>query len=361
MSKAKSSSPDFRGLMFIGDPHLESRVPGFRKDDYPTAALKKFRWCLEFAKEQAFQPFLLGDLFQLPQDNPNWLVAEIINIISECAGGSLPAIYGNHDVRENSLKPNDSISILFAGGHLQRVGIDKEAWTGKVNGATALVSGTVWGERIPKSDYFSAANDCSPFDLSVLMTHHDILIPGYEEGGRIRPSVIEGLRLEIVTKKQTHWVTAGNITRRARSDASRSHQPAVPCIVPKLKPLETSPPPGQLFDKSDETNEWDSVHSFPFESQQKSAWSIEWIKVPHAPFDDVFHAALEDELFESESGSEFIKDLRELTQRRTDSGAGLADYLKTNLSQFEQPVADQIWKLARQVADPGEFDNPQEV
>ena len=29
------------GLLFIGDPHLASRVPGFRKDDYPRTILAK--------------------------------------------------------------------------------------------------------------------------------------------------------------------------------------------------------------------------------------------------------------------------------------------------------------------------------
>ena len=371
MTETKPTLPDFRGLMFIGDPHLESRIPGFRKDDYPTVALRKFRWCLQFAREQAFQPFLLGDLFQLPQDNPNWLIAEIISIINDYTDGSLPAIYGNHDVRENSLKPNDSISILFAGGHLRQVGVDDQAWSGTVAGAEVSVGGTVWGERLPEREHFSNTDNCSKADLSVWMTHHDILIPGYEEGGRIRPFGIDGLdvvinghihrRLEIVSKKQTHWVTAGNITRRARSDASRSHQPAVACIVPNQITKETSPPPGQLFDTSDDSKIWDSLYSFPFESQQNSSWSIEWIRVPHESFDDVFHPAMEDELFETETGSEFIKDLRELTQRRTDSGAGLADYLKTNLDQFDELVADQIWKLAREVADPSEFDSLKQV
>lgn len=366
MSQTESSSLDFRGLMFIGDPHLESRVPGFRKDDYPETALHKLRWCLEFAREQGFQPFLLGDLFQLPQDNPNWLIAEIISIISEFTDGSLPAIYGNHDVRENSLKQNDSIQILFAGGHLQRIGSEDQAWSGTIGGQPVSVGGTVWGERLPKKTYFSDANKSSPVELSVWVTHHDILIPGYEEAGRIRPYAVDGLdlvinghihrRLDIVTKNQTHWVTAGNITRRSRSDASRSHQPAVPCVVPAQITEPTNPPPGQLFDTSAEASDWDSIYSFPFKSQRGTDWSIEWIRVPHRPFDEVFHAALENELFESDNGSEFIQDLRELTQRRTDSGAGLADYLKNHLTQFEKPVADEIWNLARQVADPGEFD-----
>ena len=53
--------PGFRGLMFIGDPHLESRVPGFRCDDYPQVALKKMAWCLKFARQENLQPVLLGD------------------------------------------------------------------------------------------------------------------------------------------------------------------------------------------------------------------------------------------------------------------------------------------------------------
>ncbi len=362
--KEDDSHSDLRGLMFIGDPHLEARVPGFRKDDYPAVALRKFRWCLEFAKEQSLQPFLLGDLFQLPRDNPNWLVAEIITIINECTDGCLPAIYGNHDVRENSLKPNDSISILFAGGHLRPVGVGEQTWTGTIAGQSVSVRGTMWGDRIPKRGEFASVDNGATSDLSIWMTHHDILIPGYEEGGRIRPHAIDGVdvvinghihrRLDVVSKKNTHWVTAGNITRRARSDASRSHQPAVPCIVPATESSPTKPPPGHLFDPSDAANEWDSIHSFDFESQQQSAWSIEWIRVPHAPFDDVFHAAVEEEQLESGIGSEFIQNLRELTERRTDSGAGLTDYLKENLGQFDQPVADQIWKLAEQVAGPDE-------
>ena len=34
-------SREYEGLLFVGDPHLASRVPGFRKDDYPRVALEK--------------------------------------------------------------------------------------------------------------------------------------------------------------------------------------------------------------------------------------------------------------------------------------------------------------------------------
>jgi len=161
---------DVRGLLFIGDPHLEARIPGFRKDDYPQVTLEKFRWCLKYARQNQLQPILLGDLFQLPQDNPNWLMSSIVEILQE----PLPAIYGNHDVRENSLKPNDSIHILFAGGHLQQLTAESP-WTGTVGGKRTVVGGTAWGERLPKE--FGATD--IDHALTGWVTHHVVFIPGF--------------------------------------------------------------------------------------------------------------------------------------------------------------------------------------
>ncbi|EMI40408.1 metallophosphoesterase [Rhodopirellula sp. SWK7] len=347
---------DKNGLLFIGDPHLEARVPGFRKDDYPQVAIAKFAWCLRYAREQNLQPILLGDLFHLPQDNPNWLLSQIIETISDFYGSGLPAIHGNHDVRENSRKPNDSVSILFAGGHL-RLLTETAPWIGTVDGRRVIVGGTVWGERLPKEfqplgeppeqgQLFSSSEDDA--DLVAWITHHDILIPGYEEAGRIRPKMIPGIdlivnghvhrRLEPVRKDGTNWITAGNITRRARSDASRSHIPAVVCVVP---------PTNTAVEKDD------AIESFDFQSQSNVPWTIRWVRVPHAPFDDVFHPEVIGDAAEEEAadGSAFIADLRELTQRKTDSGAGLMTYLEQNVNQFDASVAGEIMRLAAEVTE----------
>ena len=334
----RSASTDVQGLLFIGDPHLEARIPGFRKDDYPQVALKKFRWCLRYARKNQLQPILLGDLFQLPQDNPNWLLSAIIESIDE----PLPAIYGNHDVRENSLKPHDSIHILFAGGHLNQISAESP-WIGTVGGRQTVVGGTAWGDRIPKE----FVDDSVAADLVVWITHHDILIPGYEESGRVRPSELSGIdlivnghihrRLQPVSKGGTHWVTAGNITRRARSDASREHIPAVPCLLP----ADGRSADGRSAD--------DGSEPFAFQSRGGDSWQIRWVTVPHEPFDAVFHPEVESEQPDEEHGSGFIADLRQLTARRTDSGAGLHEFLKQHLDQFDAPVADEIMRLAAEV------------
>lgn len=335
---------DYDGLMFIGDPHLEARVPGFRSDDYPQVALKKFAWCLQFARRMNLQPFLLGDLFHLPQDNPNWMVSQIIDVIARHHGKGLPSIYGNHDVRENTRKPNDSISILFSSGDLCLVSAE-DPWRGSVAGKRVVVGGTVWGDKIPKSwdDSQQVAAD-----LVAWMTHHDILIPGYEEAGRIRPKELPGIdliinghvhrRLDPVSKGHTHWITAGNITRRARSDASKSHIPAVPCLVPTSNPTITAD---------------EAIDPFAFESCRGDGWDLRWVRVPHQSFEEVFHGDVIDEEAESEdqASSGFVADLRELTMRKTDTGAGLMQYLEQNLDHFDDAVGEEIMRLASEVTD----------
>src|SRR5882757_4789520 len=100
--------PEEKGLLFIGDPHLSSRAPGFRKDDYPATILEKLRWSLDYARENQLRPILLGDLFDFPRDNANWLIVRLLPLLED----ETLAIYGNHDCKENTLDENDTLSIL---------------------------------------------------------------------------------------------------------------------------------------------------------------------------------------------------------------------------------------------------------
>src|SRR3954466_15620706 len=70
----------YDGVLCIGDPHLSSRVPGFRKDDYPRAILAKLRWAMTLAQRENLLPVLLGDLFHYPRDNANWLIVELLEL-----------------------------------------------------------------------------------------------------------------------------------------------------------------------------------------------------------------------------------------------------------------------------------------
>lgn len=307
---------NYKGLLFIGDSHLASRVPGFRKDNYPETILEKFRWSLEYARNEHLLPVLLGDLFHYPRDNDNRLLGEVIRLLGQ---QKVVGIYGNHDCRENELGDNDSFSVVLKAEVLELLD-EEHIWRGIIEGRLVVLGGTPWGQRLPGS--FSG-EEIKEDGLVFWAAHHDVSVPGYEEEGYFGPYEMAGVdvvvnghihrHLEDVQKGRTLWVTPGGITRVTRSDASREHTPSI------LR-VEIS---GDGYD-------------------------LHYVEVPHKPFDKVFHEELvpEEELA---TGSSFIAGLAELEARRTESGAGLKRFLEQNIGQFEKPIADEILALAEEV------------
>ncbi|MFP4158213.1 MAG: exonuclease SbcCD subunit D [Desulfobacterales bacterium] len=308
-----------RGILAIGDPHLEGRIPGFRCDDYPAVVLEKLRWCFNYARQQALLPVLLGDLFHLPRNNPNWLLVSLM----ELAGRDVPCIYGNHDVHENSITADDSIRVLQESGHLRLLD-ENTTYPAIISGMRVIIGGTPWGRRLPKSfDSNAFAKDGCEKPFVIWLAHHDTIVPGYEDQGRIKVGEIPGIDIVInghihrclgeVVRGSTRWIVPGNITRRSRSDAARSHTPAVLRVDIDAKGV-----------------------------------SCTHVTVPHKPFDEVFYEALEDEALQ-EQGSAFVAGLAELQARRTRTGQGLAEFLEKNLDLFEPDVASEIRNLADEV------------
>lgn len=311
----------YTGLLVIGDPHLEGRTPGFRKDDYPHVILDKLEWGLRYAQTHRLLPAILGDLFDKPRDNPTWMLGSLIDLLTgiECIG-----LYGNHDCAEPELCDHDSLSLLVKAGRIQL--LDGRPWRGLMNGRSVIVGGSSYRQQFPdRVDTSSGEGDTPP--LVFWLAHHDLIVPGYEEQGRIQPREIEGIdlvinghihrRLQDVQTGRTLWMTPGNISRRSRSDATKDHIPSVLRI-----------------DITD------------------AGYTRQFVEVPHQPFDEVFHSILIDTSTDGPA-SAFVAGLAELQARRTESGAGLVAFLEKNLSQFEQPVANEIMALAQEVTDNG--------
>jgi predicted phosphodiesterase len=303
----------YRGILFIGDPHLSSRVPGFRKDDYPRAVLGKLRFLLDQALERRLLPAILGDLFDLPRDNANWLLGEVLELLS---GREVIGIHGNHDCRENSLGEDDSLSVVLKARGFQGVE-GGQPWSGRMGRRPVVIGGTSWGKSLPRS--FERGESGT---LVFWMAHHDLKVPGYDEG-RFSPREIPGVdvvvnghihrRLDDVRTGGTLWITPGNIARIARSDASRTHLPSALEIIVGA-----------------------------------SGWERSAVPVPHRPFEEVFHAEVEaPETSLSESA--FVRGLAELEARRTESGAGLLAFLEQNLPELTEDVGKEILNLAKEV------------
>ncbi len=311
---------EYNGILAIGDPHLESRTPGFRKDDYPEVILEKLRWSFNYAVKEKLLPVILGDIFHMPRNNPNRLLVKFMQILNM----EVFAVYGNHDVHENEITEDDSISVISESGKLKILN-NENLYLVKINNRFVMFGGTSWGEKIPdnlKIDDLNIDKE-KKSDLTIWFTHHDIKAPGYEDKGYINTREILGIDiivnghihrpLDEVKKGKTLWLTPGNISRRTRSDASKTRKPSILRI--------------DIDEKS---------------------FSYRKIEAPHKPFEEIFYETIIDEEKES-IGSAFITGLAELQARRTESGEGFKSFLEKNLTQFNADVSEEIKRLAKEI------------
>jgi hypothetical protein len=314
--------PAYVGLLAIGDPHLEGRQPGFRKDDYPTVILDKLGWCFDYAVDNRLMPVILGDLFDKPRDNPNWMLGRLIELFR----GEVIGLYGNHDVHYHpELTDDDSFSLLVKANRIRLVSAESP-WAGTIGGQMLVIGGSSYRQPIPDRFSPSGATDDQDRPLVIWLAHHDINVPGYDEGW-ISPHEIDGIDLVVnghihrqladVQAGKTLWVTPGNISRRTRSDASQAH-------VPSALRIDVTP----------------------------NGFSLVHVEVPHRPHNEVFHESVVTAADDT-GASAFVAGLAELQSRRTASGAGLIEFLEHNLNQFEPMVADEIINLAMEATGDG--------
>ena len=283
-------------MLFIGDPHLASKIPGYRKDDYMTAIFNKLEYALNFADENRLLPVILGDLFHWPRDNATRLLTRLMRLFDNRL---VLSVTGNHDTTEQNLQDDDSLAVLAAAGKITL--LDQNGpWKGMINGVFVTIGGTSWSERLPSS--FTAA----PNSLVVWIAHHNICFSDGEEG--VKPREIQGVHLLInghihrPMPEQVHgmttWMNPGNISRVARSEGVRGAVPSILKIIP----------------------------------QTSESWSCEKIELPHAPFDDVFHPMNETYSASGiEGGSLFIQGLEDLQSMRTSGGSGLVTFINNNI------------------------------
>ena len=327
LGAASTPSPiktDFVGMLFIGDPHVEARTPIFRTDNFAKTILEKIHWCLEYAREERLQPVFLGDLFDKPRGNPNWIVHRLIEILSP----HRPiGIYGNHDCAEVGLTENDTLSILVAAGCYRMVS-QTAIYRAMMNDREVFIGGSSYREPIPEEFRFPPRKAQGLFDndpLAIWITHHDIGFPGYENA-RLDPHQITNVellinghihrRLDSVQAGTTLWMTPGNIARRSRSEAAVQHAPSAM-----------------------------RVDVLP------ESYEVSFIEIPHAPVEEVFAELLPGQIESDQQQSSFVTGLTELTTHKTQGGLGLMRFLNDNVKQMESPVAEVVLALADEILE----------
>jgi predicted phosphodiesterase len=311
----------YKGILCIGDPHVTSKIPGFRKDDYMQAILKKLEFCLKLAEEEKLLPVILGDLFHWPRDNATRLLTQLMRLFDN---RFIISVTGNHDTTELTLQDDDSLSVLAAAGKIYL--LDQNGPISfLINNVPVTIGGTLWSDKLPKS--FTT----SPNHFVCWITHHNICFAGEEEIIGVKPHEILGVNLIVnghihkpmpdQVHGMTTWLNPGNISRVQRSEGVRNAKPSVLKITPK----------------------------------SLTEYEKEVIEVPHQSFDDVFYPMLESATKEiSQDGSLFIQGLEDLSSLRTAGGLGLVTFINNNINLFEKEVADVILNLVKEVC-PNEF------
>lgn len=311
------SHREYAGLLFIGDPHICASPPGFRRDEYARTVLDKLAFCLELATERNLLPIILGDLFHVPRDNPNWLVVNLIELFRP----HMPwVLVGNHDKYEARLTRDVSLAILDAAGVIRLLDRPGPVDTLTLDGTRVLMGASPDWTQLPDRV------EPGGHDLAVWVTHLDLRFPGYEKG-RTDLREIPGIELvvngHIHTPKElqhhgrTLWVNPGSIVRITRSTVTREIQPAVAVWSPGME-------------------------------------SVGSVTIPHRPFDEVFPPLGENE--EEFEGfldeSLFIRGLENLAIRKTSEGIGLRTFLESNLVPAD-PVDGLIWDLYQEIMTDG--------
>lgn len=315
------SRDNYAGLLFIGDPHVAHRPPGFRKDDFTATVLGKLRFALEYAREHELMPVLLGDLFDVAHNNANVVVVELMRMLR----GGVFGVVGNHDRRWDEPGDCDSLSILVESARILQLD-EVGPWVGTINGCTVVLGGTPNHKCLPDAfDRSRLPTDRPAFVFWV--AHHDLNFPSYICNEPQRCREIPGIDVVVnghihkpcddVRTGSTLWVNPGNITRLIRDDATRARRPGVLRV-----------------------------------DFSAGGWTRRAIEVPHQPFDEVFHPVVPGEAVPLDE-SIFIRELGALQSIRTAGGAGLETFLDANLPQFDPRVGEEIRALAREVLSDG--------
>jgi len=309
------------GILIIGDPHLSSRNPGFRKDNYSQVILDKVDFALQYSIEHKLLPVFLGDIFDCPRSNSNALITELVRLLSkiECCG-----IYGNHDVTRNSLEDDDSLRILIESGCYRLIDSDVNSfWSGFVGGTKCIIGGTSWGKQIPRE-----FNPCAIFgddytDAKVIwITHHDLKFHSDTNKGlglfefKGVDAVFNGhihMKMKEVRKGTTTWYNLGNISRIRRTDYNREKKPFVTVV------------------------RWNS-----------NGLDLKEVKLPTASFDEVFYPG-ENYEYETLSISETVQKLSEQNYQ-TATGAGLDGmFSNDDFKKMDPAIQNDIINLKKEV------------
>lgn len=229
----------YKGLLFVGDPHLWSKGPGKRldKDFFATVVLDKIQQAVEIALKHQLYLVFLGDLFHVHTESDIALLTKLTRILKKlpepCA-----TVEGNHEKSQTKLSDDVALSLLREAEVIYPMEKSK-IWghfTFK-DGSETYLGATPYGETIPLE-----VKPPKEGGHIIWLTHHNLDF-GESYPGVIPVKEIKGVSMlvnghihqtkkpVIVGKMKAH--NPGNITRLSTDCVD--HIPAVWQWLPEMK------------------------------------------------------------------------------------------------------------------------------
>lgn len=139
------------GILFIGDPHLWSKKPGRRLDNYTDVILNKLKEAIQYANQHNLLIICLGDLFEKPEDNDIEFLTKVIEVIKE---NKMLINVGNHDIHEHKLTFKNPLKLLEKTGLIELTEdngfayqVDVKSQNNEIN--RIIIGATPYGHKIP--------------------------------------------------------------------------------------------------------------------------------------------------------------------------------------------------------------------
>lgn len=221
-----AEASEFAGVLAIGDPHVCSKRPGRRKDDYLGSVLEKLSACAALCQEHNLRPVILGDLLHLHSDNSLRMLNRLMLVLQSFPRPPL-VLDGNHDRDGKELDEDDALQLL-ANANAIVVPAPGLAEVIRVRGQLVEIWAAPHGTPIP-----SKLTSSTKSAVRLLLTHHDLAF-GQSYPGALALKPIEGCALVInghmhdtkpaVQQGGTYWHNPGNI--EPLSVDLKDHQPA---------------------------------------------------------------------------------------------------------------------------------------
>lgn len=225
-----------RGLLFLGDPHVWSRCPGRRLDNYSKTVLRKLAAAVKIANELNLWPVCLGDLLHQADDNDLAMLSSLISVLKGFDRPLLCAV-GNHDLTERALTPGTALELLEQAGALQTLKHNApyaciDMLDEHNQSVSVLLGATPYGDTIPvslaawtglaKAVDHEQTKKALGVDASVWITHDDLAFDHRYPGAKDTHPIV-GVDVAInghmhLTQKPlrrgtTTWYNPGNFSR----------------------------------------------------------------------------------------------------------------------------------------------------